>query len=121
MDSGPERVVRHAGGGRGHAGGGRGHAGGGARPASLFCAHNVSFRSIALRLAPRHSGIGEIIFFSLDTEKSWSKVRVLGTLVIHINLVSLCFWNVMWPLFEEFHCNQKVFGKPRSERYFEGM
>ena len=81
--------------------------GGGARPASLFCAHNVSFRSIALRLAPRHSGIGEIIFFSLDTEKSWSKVRVLGTLVIHINLVSLCFWNVMRPLIEEFHWGKK--------------
>ena len=45
----------------------------------------------------------------------------LGTLVIHINLVSLCFWNVMWPLFEEFHCNQKVFGKPRLRTFFEGM
>jgi hypothetical protein len=95
--------------------------GGGARPASLFCAHNVSFRLIALRLAPRHSGIGELIFFSLDTEKSWSKVRVLGTLVIHINLVSLCFWNVMRPLIEEFHCKQKVFGKPRLRPFFEGM
>ena len=45
----------------------------------------------------RHSGTarshahGESISLSLDTEKSWSKVRVLGTLVIHINLVSPCF------------------------------
>ena len=39
--------------------------------------------------------------------------RVLGTLVIHINLVSPCFCNVIRPLIEEFHWNQKVFGKPR--------
>ena len=69
----------------------------------------------------KYSGNGEIIFFSLDTEKSWSKVRVLGTLVIHINLVSECFWNVMRPLIEEFHWEKKRFDKPRSERYFEGM
>ena len=53
-----------------------------------------------------------------DSRRGWSKVRVLGTLVIHINLVSPCFCSVIRPLIEEFHWKQNVFWKSAIEMLF---
>ena len=65
---------------------------------------------------------GRVSPFHLTLRKVGVKYECyLGTLVIHINLVSKCFWNVMRPLIEEFHCKQKDFGKPRLRPFFEGM